>query len=81
MPDEQDAAEALDDDMVLGDDRELLPPDGRWSGGQTVGRLAEVPDDDPHDGVGESDVLADAFADGSDLAAEEEAMHLTEGAP
>ena len=44
----------------------------------TVGRLADVPDDDPTDGVGESEMLADAFGDEADLAVEEQAVHLTD---
>jgi hypothetical protein len=103
MPDEQDNAEALDDDVVWGDDpvdEVEFPPDrlsplsrsspldadaagdeARPFRDEPVGRLAEAPDDNPYDGVGESDVLAEAYGDGGDLAAEEEAVHLTEGAP
>ena len=43
----------------------------------TLGRLAQVADDDPTDGIGESDMLANAFGDERDLTAEEQAVHLT----
>jgi hypothetical protein len=43
-----------------------------------LGRLVAAPDDDPTDGVGESDVLADDSDDHTGLSAEEAANHLTQ---
>lgn len=43
-----------------------------------LGRLVAAPDDDPTDGVGESDMLADDSDDRAGLSAEEAAIHLTE---